>query len=285
VEEVRRALKNAAKGKAAGDSTSPIEYYQALAEDEGTFGLIMDVVLRSWRGENITKWTISKLKIYRRATYQIPTTGARSCSLRSSRRSQVACSLSGSERFLSTEHLGLPEQFGFQKGMGTTDGSFVLRQAINLRSKAGKDTHVLFVDLVEAFDSVPRDGLLRVLAKYGVPETMLSWIGRIYSEVIVKVDIEGATESFAACTGVKQGDNLSPTLFLFMMQAFMELIRNKEVTGRSVAGPAYLSHPPRRRDARQKAKHGRRTIREHARPVGQRDRDQGRRYLPWRARV
>ena len=40
-----------------------------------------------------------------------------------------------------------------------------------------------------------------------------------------------ATESFASCTGVKRGNNLSRTLFLFTMQAFMELIRNDEVTG------------------------------------------------------
>ena len=129
------------------------------------------------------------------------------------------------------EHLGLKEQFGFQRSMGTTDASFVVRQAINLRHEAGKDTWVLFVDLVKAFDSVPRDGVLKVLAKYGVPGKMLNWIKRIYEKVIVKVKIEDASDEFASCTGVKQGDNLSPTLFLFMMQAFMELLRNDEATG------------------------------------------------------
>jgi len=133
-------------------------------------------------------------------------------------------------------HLGLPEQFGFQKGMGTTDGSFVLRQSINLRQEAGLDSYVLFVDLVKAFDTVPRYGMLLVLAKYGVPKKILSWIERINEEVTVKVEIDGARDTFTSCTGVKQGNNISPALFLFMMQAFVELVRNQEVTGKEWPG-------------------------------------------------
>ena len=62
-DEVKCALRKAAKGKAAGDSAIPVEYYQALIDDDEAFDIVLDVILRSWRGKNFTEWTISKLKI------------------------------------------------------------------------------------------------------------------------------------------------------------------------------------------------------------------------------
>ena len=229
-EEVKAALRRAAKGKAAGDTGVPIEFYQALADDEEAFEHVLDVIVRSWKGEDYDEWTLSKLKILPKKGDLSDPNNWRPIMLLEVL--QKTMSSMFTQRFAQLlDYLGLAEQFGFQKSMGTPDGSFVVRQSINVRHEAGKDTYVLFVDLVKAFDSVPRDGMIKVLKKFGVPSKMLSWIERIYDKVEVKVEIEGASDTFASCTGVKQGDNLSPTLFLFMMQAFMELVRNKNATG------------------------------------------------------
>ena len=227
---MKEALGRAKKNKAAGDTQVPIEYYQALVEDKEAFELVFDVIMRSWNGENFDEWSLSKLKILPKKGDLSDPNNWRPIMLLEV--IQKTMSLMFTLRFHALlEHCGLKEQFGFQRNMGTTDGSFVVRQAINLRHEAGKDTYVLFVDLVKAFDSVPRDGMIKVLGKFGVPERMLNWIERIYEKVVVKVEIENESDTFASCTGVKQGDNLSPTLFLFMMQAFMELLRNEAATG------------------------------------------------------
>ena len=75
------------------------------------------------------------------------------------------------DRVLKEE--GLEAQNGFTGGRGCSDGSFSLRQALKRRREHGLESWVLFVDLVKAFDSVPRDVLWAVLAKFGIPPHLL----------------------------------------------------------------------------------------------------------------
>jgi hypothetical protein len=242
-EEIKTAALNAKKNKAAGDTQIPIEYFQALSENDEALDLILDVVLKSWNGEVYDEWTISKLKILPKKGDLSDPNNWRPIMLLEVLQ-KVMSSMFVQRFHTLLEFCGLQEQFGFQRNMGTTDASFVVRQAINLRHEAGKDTFALFIDLVKAFDSVPREGMIKILAKFGVPDKMLGWIRRIYDKVIVKVEIEDVFETFESCTGVKQGDNLSPTLFLFMMQAFVELVRNEHATGES--WPQRLSYRTRK---------------------------------------
>jgi len=80
----------------------------------------MDVILHSWRGENITEWTISKLKILpKKGDLSDPNNWRPIMFLEVL---QMIMSSMFSQRFGALlEHLGLSEQFGFQKGMGTTE--------------------------------------------------------------------------------------------------------------------------------------------------------------------
>ena len=81
---------------------------------------------------------------------------------------------------------------------------------------------IMFVDLVKAFDSVPRDVLFTVLAKFGVPPHLVSVIKRMNTDLQVTFDLNGEPVAVPCTVGVKQGCPLSPTLFLFVMQACLE---------------------------------------------------------------
>ena len=73
-----------------------------------------------------------------------------------------------------------------------------------------------------AFDSVPRDVLFTVLAKFGVPPHLVSVIKRMNTDLQVTFDLNGEPVAVPCTVGVKQGCPLSPTLFLFVMQACLE---------------------------------------------------------------
>ena len=77
---------------------------------------------------------------------------------------------------------------------------------------------VLFVDLVKAFNSVPRDVLFTVLAKFGVPPHLV----RMNTDLQVTFDLNGEPVAVPCTVGVKQRCPLSPTLFLFVMKACLE---------------------------------------------------------------
>ena len=113
-------------------------------------------------------------------------------------------------------------QNGFWPGRGTADGVATLKLALQTMREFGKDSYVLFVDLVKAFDSVNREMMPLVLEKYGVPQSLITVIMKMYTNIWIKFDIESVRKSIASTSGVKQGDNLAPVLFLYMVQAVID---------------------------------------------------------------
>ncbi|GMI62527.1 hypothetical protein ScalyP_jg5732 [Parmales sp. scaly parma] len=99
------------------------------------------------------------------------------------------------------------------------------------RSEHNKDTWVLLIDLVKAFDTVNRDCLIDVLAKLGVPPNLVQIIGVLHEKVMVKFEVGDATKEFPSTVGVKQGDNLAPVLFVMFMQVVIETVKKKWPAG------------------------------------------------------
>ena len=61
------------------------------------------------------------------------------------------------------EENGPENQCGFRPERGTIDGTFNLLMALRKRQEHNLETYVSFVDLVKAFDSVPRAALFKSL--------------------------------------------------------------------------------------------------------------------------
>ena len=60
-------------------------------------------------------------------------------------------------------------QNGFRWHKGCLDSIFTLKQVIKKRAEHGIDSWLLSIDLVKAFDRVPRKLLWNVLQRHGVP--------------------------------------------------------------------------------------------------------------------
>ena len=120
----------------------------------------------------------------------------------------------------------MDEQNGFLHGRSCIDASFALKMALQERRGRNLDSYVLFVDLVKAFDSVNRQMLLEILRKYGIPEKLIDIIRRLHTGNSTKFKINGVERVFECRVGVKQGDNLAPILFIFVMQALFDSLEN-----------------------------------------------------------
>ena len=53
----------------------------------------------------------------------------------------------------------------------------------------------LFIDLVKAFDRVPRELLWEVLLRYGVPPKLVSLLRALHETVHVTFDVDGVVRS------------------------------------------------------------------------------------------
>ena len=62
------------------------------------------------------------------------------------------------------------EQFSFMPGRGTTDAIFAARQVIEKHREMQKELHLVFIDLEQAYDRVPRQDVWRCLREQVVPE-------------------------------------------------------------------------------------------------------------------
>ena len=118
--------------------------------------------------------------------------------------------------------VGLPEQSGFMPSHGCVDATATLKATLQSMKDRNHDAYVLFVDLMKAFDSVNREMLWQILAKYGIPVPLVDVIEKMYADIEVTTSVGKAKTTFPSTSGVKQGDNLAPLLFLFVVQAATE---------------------------------------------------------------
>ena len=112
-------------------------------------------------------------------------------------------------------------QCGFRQGRGCTDAVFTVRIAIKKRREHNLETWILFLDMVKAFDRVPRQLLWQVLAKFGVSSKLISILKLLHANFKVDFEIESVSHSIMCTIGVKQGDILGPVLFVIFIAAIM----------------------------------------------------------------
>ena len=120
------------------------------------------------------------------------------------------------------EEEGLESQTGFRGLRGVIDGIFATTMGLRKRKEHGLETYALFIDLVKAFDTVPRDALFRVLRRFGMPDHFVDIVIRLHFGAKVKVKIGEVDSEIDSSIGVRQGSCEGPVLFLFIMQAAME---------------------------------------------------------------
>jgi len=130
------------------------------------------------------------------------------------------------ERRLSSilAEFGMEAQNGFMPGRGTTDGIFLLYQALMKRREHQQDSWVLLIDLIKAFPGVNRELMFAVLGKFGVPPHLVSLIRRLHTGVVAKLAVGSEDQEMPCTSGTKQGDPLAAILFLFVMQACLETL-------------------------------------------------------------
>ena len=87
------------------------------------------------------------------------------------------------------------EQQRSRKGRGTADGMYVLRQMVEKRLEVQGSMVQGFVDLENAFDTVPREMVMATLRWMGVPEAEVRMVEGTYEKTTARVVVgEGASE-------------------------------------------------------------------------------------------
>ncbi|BHF65723.1 hypothetical protein SprV_0200873600 [Sparganum proliferum] len=127
------------------------------------------------------------------------------------------------------QSLLLESQCGFRRQCGTTDMIFVARQLQEKCQEMWTHLYSIFVDLTKAFETLNREGLWKIMQKFGCPERFIEMVRQLHDGIMARVTDNGAVSgAFTVTNGVKQGCVLAPTLFSLMFSAMlMDACRDK----------------------------------------------------------
>jgi hypothetical protein len=96
-------------------------------------------------------------------------------------------------------------QYGFREGRGTIAGSVVAMEGVTL---------AISLDVANAFNSLPSDGIMEALKRHQVPPHLRAVLGAyLWDRCITIPSRYGVTERRAMHQGVPQGSVLGPTLW------------------------------------------------------------------------
>ena len=107
------------------------------------------------------------------------------------------------------------------------EAQHTIKRELLLRRQHGLESHAIFVDLVKAFDTVHHKLLCQIVSKYGLPPPVVQNVKKLYKDCKVKIKVGKKYTEIDYTTGVHQGNNMSPVLFLFIIQAFIDTLRMK----------------------------------------------------------
>ncbi|GJS13278.1 RNA-directed DNA polymerase, eukaryota [Tanacetum coccineum] len=138
-------------------------------------------------------------------------------------------------------------QSAFVTGRQILDGPFILNDLIHWCKSKKKQTMIFKVDFEKAFDSVRWDFLDDVLKKFGFGDRWCGWIQSCLRSSRGSILVNGSpTKEFQFYKGLKQGDPLSPFLFILIMESlhlsFQNTVNEGMFKGVSIGPNLHLSH-------------------------------------------
>lgn len=222
LEEIQKAIRLLSTGKAPGADSIPAEIYK-----EGGMALVeklhhlLELIWDQGKVPQDFK-DASIIHLYKRKGNRQACDNHRGISLLSIA-GKILARVLLNRLIKHLENGLLPEsQCGFRKNRGTIDMVFAARQLQEKCQEQNSDLYSTYVDLTKAFDTVSREGLWRIMAKYGCPTKFITIVRQLHNGMQARVQDGGeSSEPFSVSNGVKQGCVLAPTLFSLMFSAML----------------------------------------------------------------
>jgi hypothetical protein len=137
-------------------------------------------------------------------------------------------------------------QSAFIKGRQILDPILIANESLDCRLRLKELGILCKMDVEKAYDHVNWDFLLYMLKRCGFGAQWCSWIAFCNSSVRFSILVNGSLEGFFdSSRGLRQGDPLSPLLFVFVMEALSRMLSamiNERLLESFKVGNVVVSH-------------------------------------------
>ena len=119
------------------------------------------------------------------------------------------------------------DQAAYRKGFSTDDHLLSLGLLLERCAEWNTELWLGLVDFEKAFDTVEHSALWKALAELGVSPSYVGLLKTVYSSQAATVAAGSESRAFTLERGVKQGDPISPLLFLAVMEVLFRRLKTR----------------------------------------------------------
>lgn len=148
----------------------------------------------------------------------------------------------------TTNDIMSPEQKSARPSEGCYEHTFILQSLIGDARRNQKDLYLSWLDLRNAFGSIPHSAILTTLTHVGIALPLVNFLQNAYTNATTDIRTnKGLSECIPIHSGVKQGCPLSPILFNLATELILRKVKDTAQAERGLPSVHHRLNPGIRR--------------------------------------